>query len=214
MGRRRKYNTEEERKAAMKAYWAEYYQKNKEKIDAYQAEYRANNREKIAEYKANHKEERAEYYQNNKEKFAAYQAEYRANHKEEMAEYYQNNKEKMVAYQAEYRANHKEELAAKHAEYRSTPFGRAKYLEFNYKRLDEESNRGECIIDAQWILDNIFTQSCHYCGETDWMKLGCDRINNSLPHTPDNVVCCCGKCNIKKQKTPYEEFMRKIGKVA
>ena len=157
-----------------------------------------------------------------KEAKKAAQKRWREKHKEEKAaydaEYYQNNKEKIDAYQAEYRTNHKEEKAAYDveykAEYRSTPFGRAKHLISNYRLADKKQNRGECTIDAQWIVDNVFSgQVCHYCGETDWHKLGCDRINNSLPHTPENVVCCCGDCNTKKNITPYDEFMRMIGKI-
>ena len=99
------------------------------------------------------------------------------------------------------------------AKKRLTLIGRAEYLETNYKRLDKESNRGESTITAEWIVENIFTQPCHYCGETDWKKLGCDRINNTLPHTPENVVPCCGKCNVKKGTIKYDEFMRMIGKI-
>ena len=123
-----------------------------------------------------------------------------------------------AAIQAEYRANHKEEKAAYdaeyRAEYRSTPFGRAAYLVGGYRLKDKKYNRGDCTIDAQWIVDNVFSgQVCHYCGETDWKLLGVDRINNSLPHTPENCVPCCWECNLKKQKTPYDEFMRMIGKI-
>lgn len=214
MGRRKKYKTEEERKAAMKAYMADYYQKHKDEIvvkkAAYDVEYYIKNKEKIA---AKH----AEYYQKHKDEVLAKNAEYRANHKEEKAaydvEYRAKNKEKMAAYRAECYQKNKDKILANNAEYRSTPFGRAKYLELNYKRLDEEKNRGECTLTAEWIEENIFTSVCHYCGETDWHKLGCDRIDNTKPHTPENCVPCCKHCNDKKNITTYEEFMRMIGKV-
>ena len=171
MGRKKKYNTEEERKAARKERNRRYRQKHKEKICEQKAEYRKNNKEKIAE-------RGAEYRKNNREKIA-----------ERMAEYM--------------------------AEYRSTKYGRAKNLLGSYRRVDKKYNRGECTLTADWIVDNIFSgQGCVYCGESDWRKLGCDRIDNSKPHTPENCVPCCHACNIKKSTTPYDVYMKRIGKIA
>ena len=110
-----------------------------------------------------------------------------------MAAYYQRNKEKIA-----------ENVAA----YRKTPKGRAAMLVNDYKKEDKKYNRGECTLTADWIVENIFSQPCNYCGETDWHELGCDRIDNNLPHTPDNVVPCCYRCNCKKGVTPYDEYMR------
>ena len=141
----------------------------------------------MAAYRAAHKEEKK-----------AYNAAYRAAHKEE---------------RNAYRAAHKEEILVKQAEYRSTPFGRATNLVSTYRKEDKKNNRGECTIDAQWVVDNVFTQPCNYCCETDWRKLGCDRKDSSLPHTPENCVSCCKACNDKKGTTPYDEFMRRIGKI-
>lgn len=81
--------------------------------------------------------------------------------------------------------------------YNKTPKGRAIYLLNRYKSSDKEHNRGESDLTAQWIVDNIFTKSCVHCGETDWTKIGCNRLDNSKPHTIDNVEPCCGKCNRK-----------------
>lgn len=95
--------------------------------------------------------------------------------------------------------------------YNNTQRGRAVYLCNRYKAIDKQLNRGKCTLTSKWIVDNIFTKSCHYCGETDWHKLGCDRINNDLPHTPDNVVPCCGECNKKRNITNFEEFKKRNG---
>lgn len=180
MGRRRKYFTEEERKAAKSKYNKQYSQKNKEKIA----------------------KRHADYYQNNKEKKLAYQAEYR-----------QKNKEKIAKHKAEYYQNNKEKLTEKATEYQATPKGRAVNLVGTYRQEDKKYSRGECTLTAEWVIEHIFTKPCHYCGKTDWKELGCDRIDNALPHRPDNVVPCCTDCNKKKQKTPYDEFMKKIGKI-
>lgn len=207
---KRKYETEEERIAAQRESWRRWREKNKEKLAKQKAEYRKNNKEKIAEYMV-------EYRKNNKEYFAEY---YRKN-KEYFAEYYQNNKEKIADYRAEYQKNNKEKIAKQQAEYRSTKYGRAKYLLNGYQRSDCKNkvikalNRGECTLTVDWIVDNIFSgQSCVYCGESDWTKLGCDRKDSWFPHTPENCVPCCNDCNTKKGTTPYDLYMKMIGKIA
>ena len=122
--------------------------------------------------------------------------------------------DKIRAQVTEYRKNNRDKIRAQVKEYNSTPKGRAYYLLNAYRREDKAKNRGECTLTKEWIIDNIFSgQCCHYCGKTDWHELGCDRIDNSLPHTPDNVVPCCWECNNKKHTTPYDEFMKLIGKV-
>ena len=59
------------------------------------------------------------------------------------------------------------------------------------------------------MIENIFKSSCVYCGDTNWEHLGCDRINNNLPHTTDNVICACGLCNVERQfnRMSVEEFI-------
>lgn len=81
------------------------------------------------------------------------------------------------------------------AEYNSTPKGRAKNLLACYRREDKAKNRGNCTLTVEFILEHIFTQPCAHCGETDWYKLGVNRIDNSKPHTQDNVEPCCYHCN-------------------
>lgn len=139
-------------------------------------------------------------YQTEEERIAAqreskrrYQRKYRKSHPD---------------YDVEWRLANKEHIAEYKAEYRSTLLGRAKILVGSYNQSDKKHNRGECTLTAEWIVEHIFNQPCHYCGETDWKELGCDRIDNSLPHTPDNVVPCCRHCNCKKHTTPYENFMK------
>lgn len=161
---RKKYNTEEERKAAQR----EANKRFREEHPDYMVEWRKNNADKIKGY------------------FKRWQEDNDWN-------------DYMAKYMAKRRLNKN---------------GRAKYLELNYKRLDEENNRGECTLTEEWIVENIFTQPCHYCGETDWRLLGADRIDNTKPHTPENVVPCCSYCNAKKHTTPYDEYMRMIGKIA
>ena len=136
---------------------------------------------------------------------------YYQEHKEEIAEhskqYYQDNKEAFAEHNKQYYQEHKEEIVEQRKQYYQTQMGRALYLVSGYRQDDKKYNRGECTLTTQWIIDNIFSgQKCIFCGKDDWTKLGCDRIDNSKPHTPDNVNPCCGECNTKRGKKEFEEF--------
>lgn len=88
-------------------------------------------------------------------------------------------------------------------------------LAYHYHYHDVNTYNFDCDadIDGQWIIDNIFDKGCIYCGETDWRKLGCDRIDNTKPHTKDNVVPCCTRCNkLRSNKFTVDE-MKEIGAV-
>lgn len=79
--------------------------------------------------------------------------------------------------------------------YLKTKKGRANNLLCAYRASDKKYNRGKGDLTSQWIVDNIFSKPCAHCGETDWRKIGCNRLDNSKPHTMDNVEPCCKKCN-------------------
>ena len=84
-------------------------------------------------------------------------------------------------------------------------YQRADHLARNYKRID--AKKGYDIsnnVDGNWIYEHILTRKCLYCHREDWKMLGCDRIDNSKPHTPDNVVPCCKPCNDDRHQ---EEFL-------
>lgn len=125
----------------------------------------------------------------NKEELKVYMKKYRQEHKKENNEAQKRwrklNKEKALEYQKKYN---------------NTPMGRALYLVNAYNQKDKIYNRGQGDLTAKWIVENIFTQPCVHCGETDWHKIGCNRIDNSLPHTIDNVEPCCYKCNVRLPK--------------
>ena len=170
-------------KEEKKEYDRKHYLKNREKkLEQSKRWYQENRERKLELGKL--------WYQENKDKFIDKRAE---QHKH----WYKENKDKVLEYISKYN---------------KTPYGRAIYLVSNYRKKDKTYNRGECTLTPEWIVDNIFTKSCNYCDERDWTKLGCDRINNDLPHTPDNVVPCCKKCNDKRGTKGYEEFMLVIRK--
>lgn len=182
----KKYLTEEERKAARR----EYQKKWRAAHPDYQSEWKKKNPDYHTNYFKAWTEKKPDY----------------------MTEYHQVNKEKIYKQQAEYRQKNKEKITEYETKYRLTPKGRANNLLKAYRQTDKKYNRGECTLTADWIIQNIFSKPCHYCGKTDWHELGCDRIDNNLPHTPDNVVPCCDKCNKKRGTTPFDEYLKLVGK--
>ena len=175
--------TKEERRE----YKRQWYLANKDKFAERNKEYRQSNKDKIAEYmkkyyQANKEkilEQQKEYYQSNKEKIAEYMKEYQK-------EYYQTNREKKLEQQKEY-----------DKKYLNTPIGRASNLLSRYNQSDKKYNRGQGDLTARWIVENIFTKPCKHCGKEGWDIIGCNRLDNSKPHTMDNVEPCCEECNKK-----------------
>lgn len=168
--------------------------------------WRQKNKEKI-------KEDRKRYYQEHKEEINSKRKndeEFLSKKRIAQKKYRDKNRKKINESKRKYYHENKAELLGKQLEYCKTRKGRANYLINSYKRDDKNYNRGECTLTTQWILENIFTKPCHYCGESDWNKLGCDRIDNDLPHTPENCVPCCYACNCKKGSKKYEEYIKLI----
>lgn len=153
------------------------------------------------------KEYNHQYYLKNKSKLVEKAKKWAKENKEKRKNICKKWDENNPDYKREYRENHKEELKEYDRQYNLTKVGRGNKLATAYKESDKLYNRGECTITGKWIVDNIFTSKCHYCGEDDWHKLGCDRIDNSKPHTEDNVVCCCSNCNTKRMHKDYNEFL-------
>lgn len=123
----------------------------------------------------------------------------------------QAHPEKVREYSSRYRHAHPDKERARKQAYRETPMGRAIQLVKRYRQSDRETKRGECTLTAKWVVENIYTRRCLYCGESDWRVLGCDRKNNDKPHTPENVVCSCYMCNNKRGTMNILDFAYSIG---
>ena len=160
------------------------------------------------EYKEKHRKELAkkelDRYYANKDAISKKRKEYRQSHKEQLQqkakEYYLDNKEYIKNKSKSYYQDNKNILKEK-------TYNRASGLLNSYKSNDKKYNREGFNLTQQFILDHIFSSTCIYCGESDWYKLGCDRIDNEKAHTTDNVVCACKSCNLKRGTTPFREFL-------
>lgn len=93
--------------------------------------------------------------------------------------------------------NKKEWMKEYRKRYINTPNGRASNLVSAYNKADRENGRGRGDLTAQWIVDNIFSKPCAHCGKEGWKIIGCNRLDNTRPHTMDNVEPCCRSCNNK-----------------
>lgn len=123
-----------------------------------------------------------------------------------------DNPELNRKYHKNYYDRNRDKVLLREKKYRSTKNGKAKNLVGVYRHSDKLANRGECTITKEWMVDNVFSgQRCFYCGESDWTKLGLDRIDNSKHHTPDNVVVCCEECNKKRGRKSFKEFCKEMG---
>ena len=80
----------------------------------------------------------------------------------------------------------------------------------SYRNNDKANGTELCDIDIEWMVENILTKPCVYCGDTQ--RIGCDRIDNSKGHTKDNVVPCCIECNTARNNYFTYDEMRKIGR--
>lgn len=83
--------------------------------------------------------------------------------------------------------------------------------------------------DIKWFLTEdqvriLTKQDCHYCGAEPqqiikgtyngaYVYNGLDRVDNTKEYMLDNVVPCCGVCNIAKNAMTIEEFKKWITRV-
>lgn len=150
------------------------------------------------------REERAEYnkrwYQANRAKRLEQSKQYYQSHKKDIAEKNQKRKQEKTVYNKQYFQENKEVIGKQQKQYYNTPRGRAIHLLHGYNATDKFYNRIKGDLTAEWIVENIFSRPCVYCGESDWHKIGCNRLDNTKPHTKDNVEPCCFNCNRRLPK--------------
>lgn len=124
--------------------------------------------------------------------------------KEYMREYRQKNKERDKEALKRWRNENYERYLENQKAYRKTPMGRADILIKNYKKKDKKYGRGNGDLTPTWVVENILFKPCAHCGKTGWKIIGCNRLDNSKPHTKDNVEPCCKECNDKLAKPPRQ----------
>ena len=71
--------------------------------------------------------------------------------------------------------------------------------------------RGLNISLTEEQIKDLLKQDCYYCGQHN--ANGIDRIDSNGDYTIDNVVPCCGVCNVMKNKFSLNVFLDKINKI-
>lgn len=79
----------------------------------------------------------------------------------------------------------------------------------SYKVKDYKNGTTICDIDIDWMIENILTKECIYCGDSH--RVGCDRIDNNKGHTRENVVPCCIECNTARNNYFSFDEMKILG---
>lgn len=182
----KKYHTEEEKKAAKKAAYKKWLESHKEQERERAKRRHVEEKDKISEYNKKYRAEHKDY-------FREYMKNWEREHKEERKQYAKARDNSI--------ANNKR---------RATISKRANALSQDYRYSDiARGFNTDNNVEGQWIEENIFPAGCIYCGDKDWKHLGCDRIDNSIPHTQENCVCSCGICNVERQgrKMSVSEFV-------
>ena len=60
----------------------------------------------------------------------------------------------------------------------------------------------------------IRNQRCFYCHSTDRGKMGLDRIDCWSHYHKNNVVPCCGSCNMMRKRMNQDEFIKQCKLIA
>lgn len=115
-------------------------------------------------------------------------------HKAKQAEYYQANRE----YNVEWRAKHPTYDAERY-DPQKNPLNWARKMVASYMQTDREKGFNDKeTISVDYFINHIANEECKYCHKRGYGLIGCNRIDNTKPHTIDNVEPCCFKCNAKE----------------
>lgn len=76
------------------------------------------------------------------------------------------------------------------------------------KASDKKKGRGENDLDRAFV-EELIRNGCSYCGD-DQLRMTLDRMDNSKPHTRENVVPSCIRCNYIRGSMPYTAWLNMV----
>jgi hypothetical protein len=143
-----------------------------------------------------------------------YNKEYYVEHRDERIEYIKQWKVDNLEYDKQYKkqwyADNPEYNKQYMKQWRSTIEGYANMIRYNNLQADRNQGRIRANEDPLPSLEEyieLLQQRDYYDGEQyHWSEMGLDRIDNSKPHTLDNVVPCSTAHNVQRGTMPFEEF--------
>lgn len=102
-------------------------------------------------------------------------------------------------YESKYKLKGKEYEIAKKINSQLLKFkAGAKVRNISFELTDEEAK-------------DTMKKPCYYCGEL--ISFGIDRVDSAKGYQKDNIVPCCGVCNIMKNSFSKETFLDRISKI-
>ena len=131
--------------------------------------------------------------------------------------YYKNNKESIYKNKAEYYQNNREEIIAKNSLYKKeNPESGQRYQKsikgrFRDYKKGADNRKLEFKLSLKYFEDN-WNKNCFYCGD-EIKGIGIDRVDNDIGYNQNNVVNCCGVCNIMKRTMTQEYFINQCLKI-
>ena len=143
--------------------------------------------------------------------------EYNRRWREAHPDYYRNyiakNRKAWNERYRKYQREHSEAQRKRMNEYHQTKAGRATNLLSAYIQMDLERLGVRPFLNQEDIIRKCFEPGCKcvYCGETDWHKLGLDRIDNDKPHDRWNTVCSCHACNDERRRKDIKTYVGSKG---
>ena len=79
-----------------------------------------------------------------------------------------------------------------------------------YSYCSRSTGKGRCFYLTIKDFAALEVMSCYYCGG---IPSGYDRVDNSIGYRRDNIVPCCGTCNMMKYTSSVKDFINQIKKI-
>jgi hypothetical protein len=89
-------------------------------------------------------------------------------------------------------------------------------LPSGYKRLQQQARKRDKYYSiSPAFYEALIENGCFYCKKSlkDHKGSGVDRVDSKKHYTPDNVVGCCGNCNLAKRSMSVEVFLEWVESV-
>lgn len=191
---KKKYATEEERKAARKEYRREYYQRPEVK-----------ERERIRRQTPKMKEYHREY----KRRPAVKEQQRKYNQTPKRKEYHREYYQRPAVKERQRKYSQTPKMKEYYREYRRSPKARWCSIQRRAKK------KGLLLNLCMEQVKKMISCNCLYCDQKpdEGHSNGLDRINNKDGYVIHNVVPCCARCNWMKVDWPLQDFLNACSNV-
>lgn len=212
----------EDKLANQKAWWSAYYAKHKDRLNAARTE-REKRRYSTPEYREIVRKKNTAYHSKNGDKIRAQQRQHRLENLErkraEVRDYHRTHandpafKAKHSQRGREHYEQNKTETLSRHKAWRKAHPG--KVAEYRHVRRARENGAEVNPKSIRMFIDGTKRKStavCYYCQkEFSTKKIHFDHIiplSKGGPHSVENLAVSCPRCNLTKQASTIQDWMR------